>query len=245
MSSESIHMLFVNDNLYITNLDVKSYNQLGIKVDFCSNIQVIMEKIKDPKLNLILLSLDYSGYDVYKLIYLINKELRGALPIVVTGIATNSIVEKKLTKAGATLFVEQPIPKEFLIEKIKNILNIQTRKSERVNLNILSNSLFVFENKEISCVVENISKEGLLVSLDNKIKLEEDVLVSFKILLEVDKPVIEFIAKSVRIEKPEDVNDNKIRIGFEFESFISDAKKRLKNFLKDKSKELEILKYYS
>lgn len=235
-----IKMILVDTKMLTTNLDLAGYKSVGINVKVVEDYQKLIKLLSEEMFDIIMINLDYekiNGIELCK--YLKNNEDTKHIPIVLFSIKSSKY--KPSIGAGADLFVEQPIPRPYMIEKIKKLLMQQTRSSNRINLNLMIN--IEFENKHYKLQIEDISLSGALIISTLDIPLFSNVKISFN-LPKYKKP-IRIMGKIVRtMIIREDENKTYTGIGIAFEEFIGDSQKRLAKYLSTMSKYDKKIIYY-
>ena len=235
-----IKMILVDTRMLTTSLDLAGYKSVGINVKVVEDYKKLMNLLSEEMFDIIMINLDYdkiNGIELCK--YLKNNEDTKHIPIVLSSIKSSKY--KPAIGAGADLFVEQPIPRPYMIEKIKKLLMQQIRSSNRINLNVMIN--IEFENKNYKLKIEDISLSGALIISTSDIPLFSKVNISFN-LPQYKKP-IQIKGKIVRtMIIREDENTTYTGIGIAFEEFMGDSQKRLAKYLSSMSKYDKKIIYY-
>ncbi len=165
MSDQTICMLSIDDRTLTTDLDRAGYRSMGVIVRKANNYDAAEKILLAEPIQIIVINLDFGNIDAFQ----ITKHLKshkewGKIPIVITSVQTKARIRQRALDAGADLFVEQPLPRQYFIEKLKQLLEQQTRTTERVDIRGLVK--FTFEGKECTCEMVDLSVSGILLSTD-------------------------------------------------------------------------------
>jgi len=165
MTNESICMLSIDDRTLTTDLDRAGYRAMGVTVRKANNYESAEKILSSEPIHIIVINLDFHQIDAIQ----ITKHLKthttwSKIPIVITSVQTRAKIRQQSLDAGADLFVEQPLPRQYFIEKIKQLLEQQTRATERVD--VQTTVKFVLDKKEYLCEMADVSVTGILLSTD-------------------------------------------------------------------------------
>ena len=240
-----IKMLLVDDKSLTTSLDRAGYREMGVQVLSASDQQDAMSVIESKAVEIVVINLDFLGSGARMICHTLrNTEQWKEIPIVVTSVQASSAHKGPAIEAGANLFVEQPIPRSYFIEKIKELLTKATRGNDRISSADLGPVKLVCADQEYSFPIGDISSSGMLVSTDQQ--FDQGVACLMELSLPNAKKPIKIEGEVVRILKEDKNNpDRQAGVGIRFSKFKGDAQKKLSQFL-DKHSSLgdEQMQYY-
>ena len=238
-------MLLVDDKSLTTSLDRAGYREMGVQVLSASDQQEAMSVLENKAVEIVVVNLDFLGSGARMICHTLrNRDEWKEIPVVVTSVQANSPHKRTAIEAGANLFVEQPIPRSYFIEKIKELLTKATRGNDRVSSGDLGPVKLVYSEQEYKFPIGDISSSGILVSTDEE--FEQGVACSMELLLPNSKKPIKIDGEVVRVLKEDKNNpDRKAGVGIRFSKFKGDAQKKLTQYL-DKHSSLgdEQMQYY-
>lgn len=165
MSAKNIKMLSIDDKTLTTDLDRAGYRKMGVYVRPAANYDEAQKTLRAEAIDLIVINADYKPIDANQ----ITKHLKAldefkAIPVVITSVQTTAKIRNGALEAGADLFVEQPLPRQYFIEKLKQLLEHKTRTTERVAVH--GNVTFDIKGKVESCPIGDLSVSGMLMSTE-------------------------------------------------------------------------------
>ena len=160
-----ITMLSVDEKTLTSDLDRAGYRKMGISVKSANTFEEAAKTLENMHIDIIVLNMDHTKVDVLDVVKKIKSaKIWGDIPIVLTSVQSAPKIKQLAKKSGADLFVEQPLPRDYFIEKLKNLLSQQTRGQQRVQGSI--GVSFSWKGKSHSCQVGDMSLTGLLLSTD-------------------------------------------------------------------------------
>lgn len=240
-----IKMLLVDDKSLTTSLDRAGYREMGVQVLSASDQQEAFNALENKAVEIVVINLDFLGSGARMICHTLrNREEWKEMPIVVTSVQASSVHKSSAIDAGANLFVEQPIPRSYFIQKIKELLTKATRGNDRIRSADLGPVKLICSDQEYSFPIGDISSSGMLVSTEKE--LDQGVVCSMEIRLPNSKKPIKIDGEVVRVLKEDKNNpDRKAGLGIRFSKFKGDAQKKLTQFL-DKHSSLgdEQMQYY-
>lgn len=242
MAGQSIKMLSIDDKTLTTDLDRAGYRKMGVFVRPAANYDEARKLLAADKIDLIVINMDYTPVDGVQ----ITKHLKSQaeykdIPIVLTSVQTAARVRNSALEAGADLFVEQPLPRQYFIEKLKQLLEHKTRTTERVAIH--GDVRFTIDGKTESCPIGDLSISGILLSTDmnfdggTKITVEFD-LPAYKKPIVVEGEVVRTIKYSSKHP------DRQTGVGVRFDNFHGDSQKRLEKYIEKFAHADERMQYY-
>ena len=218
-----IQMLSIDDRSITTELDSAGYRKMGVVVRGASTYDEAERLMEKSAVDVLVINLDYRRVDAVQVIkHLRATEKFAKLPIVVTSVQPGARSKSGAVEAGADLFVEQPVPRQYFIEKLKSLLSHKTRGETRVGTG--GDARFILNGKEVSCELGDVSNGGVL--LQGEISLEPGTALDIVLHLPGLKKPVEVKGTVVRkVTKP------LAGFGFRIDSFKGDGKKRLERYV--------------
>ena len=148
------------------------------------------------------------------------------IPVIFTSVQS---LPRKVSarELGPDLFVETPVPREYFIEQIRNLLEEKTRETARVTHPGVAT--FEYKGKTIECPIHDISRSGILLSTDLNIEPGTKLNLAFELpgylkAIKVEGEVIRRIAGDSRRDIP-------AGLGIRFDQFSGDSQKRLEKYV--------------
>lgn len=230
MSANShIRMLSIDDKTLTTDLDRAGYRKMGVLVKPAATYDEAESFLSTGKIDIIVINLDFNRVNGVETVRHIKKqEQYSQIPLVTTSVRTSARVRNSALDAGADLFIEQPLPRQFFIEKLKGLLDQQTRTNQR--LDVAGSASFSWQGNESECYIGDVSSTGLLLATETKI--DDGTSLEIKLTLPgLNKP-ISVVGEVVRtIKKDENYPDRVAGIGVKFLKFSGDSEKRLEKYI--------------
>ena len=239
MSSE-INLLTIDDNKVTTDLERAGYRKMNVVIHAANDFQQADEIIGQGPIDIIVINYDYervNGLLVCQ--HFKSQKSTKDIPIVFTSVQARPKQIKELSKAGMDLFVEQPVPRNYFIEKLRGVLDQKMRTANRKAVE--GNVEFTHGEKKMSCTIADVSPSGLLLQTTDELEIEIEINMSFKV--PSYKRPISVRGKIVRRIPPKD-NKNGIGFGIRFQEFNGDSQKRLEKYLGDNAEDDPKLVYY-
>ena len=221
MSAQPIRMLSVDDRTMTTDLDRAGYRKMGVFVRPASNYEEVEKLLSAEKIDIIVINNDYKRIDAAQ----ITKHLKATetwkmIPIVITSVQTAARVRNSSLEAGADLFVEQPLPRQYFIEKLKQLLEQQTRSTERVDMQSVAE--MEIDGKTVKCPVGDLSVSGIL--LETSTPYPSGKIVTLQLDLPGGKKPVEVKGEIVRaIAQDKSRPGEQTGLGIRFLKFTSDG----------------------
>lgn len=226
VQSTTIKMLSIDDKTVTTDLDRAGYRKMGILVRPAASFDEANKLLKAEKIDLIVINMDYKPVDSVNVTkHLKSQEAYAAIPIVLTSVQTAAKVRNSALDAGADLFVEQPLPRQYFVEKLKQLLDQQVRNTERINLG--GEVSFTYDGTTASCAVGDLSISGILLSTDAP--LQEGMRVEMSFPIPNEKKAVTVTGEVARIIPAG--KGKKSGVGIRFVTFDGDSHKRLEKFI--------------
>src|SRR4051812_41524856 len=126
MTIDTIRMLSIEDKTMTTDLDRAGYRKMGVMVRSATSFKEAEKFITDGEVDILVINYDFHRVDAVQ----IAKHLKRSynhLPVVITSVQSDPKTRKSCLDAGADLFVEQPLPRQYFIEKLRKVLEQKTR----------------------------------------------------------------------------------------------------------------------
>lgn len=245
MSNESICMLSIDDRTLTTDLDRAGYKTMGVIVRKANNYESAEKILSTEPIHIIVINLDYRNIDAIQITkHLKNHTEWSKIPIVITSVQMRAKIRQQSLDAGADLFVEQPLPRQYFIEKIKQLLDQKTRATERVDVKTVVN--FTLEDKEYSCEMADISVTGILLSTD--MDLPDGAILQLHFDLPGVKKTIKAegeVVRRVKASKGNITNEQTVGgVGVRFVKIDKDSLSRLEKYIAKVSDKNSRIIYY-
>jgi len=234
--NQPIQMLSIDDRSITTELDSAGYKKMGVVVRGASSYDEAERMLEKSAVDVLVINLDYRKVDAVQVIkHIRTLEKFAKLPIVVTSVQPGARTKSGAIEAGADLFVEQPVPRQYFIEKLKSLLSHRTRGETRVGTG--GNASFFFNGESVSCELGDVSNGGVLLQSD--LALEPGTQLDIELELPGVKKPIEVSGRVVR-----KVANPVAGFGFRIESFKGDGKKRLEKYVAINAESDSPMRYY-
>lgn len=240
MSSEPIVLLSIDDKTMTTDLDRAGYKKMGVVLKSAQTFQAAESLLNSEPIHVIVINYDYKGVDATLLIkHFKSQQGIHEIPIVVTSVQDRPRDYAVMNKAGMDLFIEQPLPRQFFIEKIKGLLDQKTREEDRLEYGGVVS--FELDGQGHSCEIGDLSRTGLLIHTENSFAIKSDIQLSFT--LPGYKKPIKVLGKIVR-EIHKEKEAGRLGYGVSFVKFQGDSGRRLERYLAKVNKDDPKLVYY-
>lgn len=225
MTTKTIKILSLDEKRVTSDLDRAGYRKIGAQIltvsSFTEAEQVVEE---DPEINVVVINYDYKEIDAVS----ICEHYKKSKDFIVVLTSVQNVPKKILKKEfGPDLFVEQPIPRQFFVEKIRNLLDEKVRDTARVDYS--GSAQFNFEGKDHDCPVQDLSKSGILISTIEDIPPGTNLDMSFSI--PGYKKPIRVEGEVVRRIEADTNQSRSAGLGVRFKDFKGDSQKRLEKYV--------------
>lgn len=237
-STSPIKMLSIDDKTVTTDLDRAGYRKMGVLVRAAANYDEARKQLSADKIDLIVINMDYRPVDGCQICkHLKSQEETKDIPVVLTSVQTAARVRNSAMESGADLFVEQPLPRQYFIEKLKQLLEQKTRVTERITLH--GTAELVIYGIASSCPIRDLSNSGILLGTDRDLADGTVVEVSFE--LPGHKKPVQAAGEVVRTIR---FADNQTGVGIRFVKFRNDSQKRLEKYVEKFANGESQMQYY-
>ena len=247
MTENPIKMLQVDALSLTSNLDRAGYREMGMLVFSARGYDDAVKALGEKKPEIVVINLDYLATDAIRLCeFMRARDMYRATPIVVTSVQRSSPLKEGAMQSGASLFVEQPIPRTYFIEYLKQLLTKATRGASRIIPRESGLAKIEYKGGVFSALVEDLSETGMLVYSGEERLREGDICRVTFVIPGVVEPV-EVSCEVVRVlEKDPRFPERKPGIGLIFRQFQKNGEKSLKAFLEKHARlgEEQRLRYY-
>lgn len=241
---ETIKLLAVGSETIASDLDLKGFRQMGLWAkafnDFYPSsptpIAELVEKVAalvvKESLSVIIIDIDNRAIEGLALIsHLANKSL--GVMIVATGV--DIARAKQATSYGADLFVEQPLARKNFVKQIRELLDQQSRSTERVTVSGWVE--FSCDNTRHRCQIGDISVSGILLTTALEFELGRQV--RMRIFFDGGRLPLEITGEFVRVAVR-----NQKGIGVRFIDLTDQQLDVLTEFVRSHSREDLEMTYY-
>jgi len=241
-TQEIIRMLSIDDKSITTDLDRAGYRKMGVVVKAATNYEEARRILTTEAIDLVVINLDFEGVDGIQITRHLKAQAESAnLPVVLTSVRTASKLRSKALEAGADLFVEQPLPRQYFIEKLKQLLEQKTRTTDRVVG--AGDARFTLEGRVHSCAIGDLSLSGILLASD--LDIQDGTILSLEFDLPGHKKPINVNGEVVRtIQFNKKFPDQATGIGVRFAHFTGDSERRLERYIAKTNHSDAKLHYY-
>ena len=241
-SDNTIKMLQIDDKTVTGDLDRAGYRKMGVSVRAATNFEEARKWLASEPIDLLVINMDYRGIDAINATrHLKAQEATKGIPIVLTSVQTSAKVRNGALDAGADLFVEQPLPRQYFIEKLKQLLEQKTRTTDRIGGQ--GEATFSFGGATETCPIGDLSMSGILLATNAP--LEDGAVVELSIDIPGGKKPCKVQGEVVRtIRFSASHPDRATGIGIRFLAFSGDAQKRLERYIAKTTHKDQKLQYY-
>lgn len=236
-----ITMLSLDEKTITSDLDRAGYRKMGVTVKAAKSWGEAAKFLAVGGIDVVVINMDVATLDGLEVIKHIRVSDWKDIPIVATSVQASQRMRTSATKTGADLFVEQPVPRDYFIEKIKALLDQKTRSTERVHTDLEVS--FKLNSKEFSCGVGDLSVTGVLLSTEMDISHGETIDMSF-LLGASNKPVRIKGEVVRRIEGNKKNLDQLSGLGVRFIEFYGDGQQRIESYIARTSDKTNKMVYY-
>ena len=238
-----ITMLSLDEKNLVSELDRAGYKKMGIIVRSATTHEEAMKILKNEQIDIIVMNMDHSKVEVSESAKRVKQHDEwSAIPIVLTSVQSSAKVKQLAKKSGADLFVEQPLPRDYFIEKLKSILDHKTRGQQRVSGSIAVN--FSWGGSNHTCDVGDLSLTGLL--LTTKLNIPAGETIEMQINLGASNKPVKVTGEVVRqvLADKRRLGAEEGGIGIRFQKFKADGQQRIESWVARTSDSSNKMAYY-
>jgi CheY-like chemotaxis protein len=238
-----IVMLSVDQKNLTSDLERAGFKKMGILVRSASSYPDIIKALKLEKIDIIVVNMDHTGMDPLDAVKKLKESPAwGDLPIVLTSVQSSAKIKELAKKSGADLFVEQPLPRDYFIEKLKSLLSHQTRSHGRVSGSVTVR--FSWHGESHSVEVGDLSLTGVL--LTSTLVMPAGDLLDLEISIGASNKPVKVKGEVVRIVQPDSkrIGAEEGGIGVRFNQFSADGQQRIESWVARTSDSTNKMAYY-
>jgi CheY-like chemotaxis protein len=238
-----ITMLSLDEKTLTSDLDRAGYKKMGIVVKTATTYDDLVKAMRTGTIDIVVINMDHVKVDALGTVKKVKNVHEWAdIPIVLTSVQSSPKVKQLAKQSGADLFVEQPLPRDYFIEKLKNLLSKQTRGQQRVSGSITVS--FRWNDTAYSCGVGDLSLTGLLLTTDLDIPAGETIDLQISLgasnkPVKVKGEIVRQVGPDKRREGAEDGG-----IGVRFHHFSGDGQQRIESWVARTSDSTNKMAYY-
>ena len=236
-----ITMLSLDEKTLTSDLDRAGYRKMGINVKTATTYEEAAKTLEHMDIDIIVMNMDHTKVDIMDVVKKVKSVKEWSeIPIVLTSVQSAPKIKQLAKKSGADLFVEQPLPRDYFIEKLKHLLSQQTRGQQRVQGAI--GISFIWKGKNYSCQVGDMSLTGLLLSTDLDIPSGE--MLDMQITLGASNKPVKVKGEVVRQIQARKNGIDHGGIGVRFSHFQADGQQRIESWVARTSDTSNKMAYY-
>ena len=240
-----MHCLVFNDkSISGTFLDEALYQQLGLKIATAHDCAEALLLPEDFTFDLILIHYEAYLSNSIELLQEIKIYPRlSGLPIVVLAVHIGQKMKDALSKSGVGCILEQPLPKEKIVENIRALLQQKPRLDKRIDrkeVGPLGYAVYNQESVRFKIPILDISLGGVFLKLQDPIP-DKNVPFKIKLFLSGMQKSLTVQGEVVRvIEKNQKVEG----IGVKFFQLNEATKAKIKSFIDSRDQSYLYEAYY-
>ncbi|RYZ50007.1 MAG: hypothetical protein EOP07_23590 [Proteobacteria bacterium] len=227
MGQTTLKILFIDEKRITSELEKAGYRKVGAQIHQAINFPQAKDALKKGHIDVIVINYDYAAIDALAICeHFKGQKTTAEIPVIFTSV--QSLPRKISSKEnGPDLFIETPVPREYFIEQIRNLLEEKTRETARVTHPGFAS--FEYKGKMIECAIQDISRSGILLATDLEIEAGIKLSLNFELpgylkAIKVECEVIRRIAGDSR-------RDVSAGLGIRFDEFSGDSQKRLEKYI--------------
>ncbi len=248
MSQDAVKLLKIDDKSLVSDLDKAGYRKMGVIVKAVHSEREAYAALKKDSYDVILINLDYPNVNAMSFCQRLKNDPKYSdLHVIITSVNAKVKNQQEALSAGASLFIEQPFPRPFLVEKIKKMLELKTRDEQR----IAGDAKLVIKRQGsvLPCVLADLSSSGILVYLEDGIKLGEAVAIELSLpmvkkTLRIAGEVVRQVDSSKSVTASGDELVGGIGMGIKFVSMSTADRNELEKYVHiNNSKDLNMIYY--
>ena len=238
-----ITMLSLDEKTMASDLDRAGYKKMGITVKSATTYEDMVKILGQFEIDIIVMNMEHTKVDTLESVKKIKRVKEwNSIPVVLTSVQSAQKIKQLALKSGADMFVEQPVPRDYFIEKIKNLLSKQTRGQQRVSASVgLS---FHWKDHNYECEVGDMSPTGIL--LLTNLDIPAGTSLDLQIILGGSNKAVKVIGEVIRHLAPDKRRRGSEHggIGIRFQNFASDGQQRIESWIARTNDSTNKLAYY-
>ena len=231
-------MLTINSKSLTAELDRAGYRKMGVHLKATFSFKEAESYLVSKTVDVIVINFDYEGVNGVEICkHFKSHHHTKDIPIILTSVQSRP---KGLNpnESGFDLFIEQPVPRQFFIEKVKELLEEKTRETNRVV--IRGEVHFSLDNKEFNCQYSDLSLSGILLESTFPIMEQSSIELSFNVS-GYKKPIK---ARGIAVRNiTKGFKEGIVGVGVKFKEFTSDSRSRLERYLEKNQTDPKISYY--
>lgn len=235
-----IKMLSLDEKTVTSDLDRAGYRKMGVSVKSATTWADASRVLAEGDVDVVVVNLDLASVNSMEVIRHVRASNWKTVPIVATSVQSSPTIRTNAIKAGADLFVEQPVPRDYFIEKIKSLLDQKTRSTERVNADVEVS--FKVNGKDFSCPVGDLSVSGVL--LTTELELAQGQTIDLFFTLGASSKALKVKGEVVRRIEGKKGSDQLTGVGVRFVEFGGDSQQRIESFVARSADKTNKMVYY-
>jgi CheY-like chemotaxis protein len=238
-----ITMLSLDEKTMASDLDRAGYKKMGITVKSATTYDEMIKQLGAQNIDVIVMNMDHTKVDAVDAVKKIKRVKDWSdIPVVLTSVQSAQKIKQLALKSGAEMFVEQPLPRDYFIEKIKSLLSQQTRGQQRVSGSV--GISFNWRDKDYSCEVGDLSPTGILLLTD--LGIPTGTQLEMEITLGASHKTVKVKGEVVRHLAPDKRRNGTDAggIGIRFSHFSGDGQQRIESWVARTTDTTNKLAYY-
>ncbi len=240
MSESKMKIFMLDDKNLLTELDLAGYRKMGVTVKPFSRFDECQKALQAFKPDVIIVNMDFKKIDAISATQYFKLDSKTSdIPIILTSVQSSAKLKKSALAAGADLFIEQPIPRPYFVEKMKQLLDHQTRSEERLEPSDITVEV-KFGSETMSFSAGDISVGGILLNSDRKFEIGTALVCKFQLYGDAKPVLVE--GEVVRIIKSQIPGGT--GLGIRYTKFLGDSESQLQNYVNKNSPAKASLAFY-
>lgn len=242
LPNPTLTILTIDDKMLTSELDKAGYRKIGITIRSAANFQEADSLLHAGGIDAVIVNDDYKEINGLAILQHFKKQAHSLhLPFVFTSVRSKPKNYRELCQAGLDLFVEQPVPRHYFVEKIRSLLDQKMRDDNRMGFK--GRLEFVYGDEKRQSDMQDMSKTGLLLLSEQPLDINCTIQMSF--LLPAYKKPIKVDGTIVRaMSKIDGAVASGYAYGVRFDKFLGDSQKRLESYISKNNMDDPRLVYY-
>ena len=167
MSAATLKILYVDEKRITTDLDKAGYRKMGAQIFQATSYRQAQEQIDKNDIDVVVINYDYKEVNPIAVCEHFQKVRELNRPVVFTSVQSlpPQVVNKEF---GPDLVIQQPIRREYFIERLRKLLEQSIRDTDRVEH--VGSAEFSYDDRSYKVNIQDISSSGLLLASDLDLK---------------------------------------------------------------------------